>query len=370
MKIVIVFGTRPEAIKMCVLVNKLKKNSNFQVVCCVTGQHREMLDSVLNTFNVIPDYDLNIMIKNQSLSYITKSILEKFDTILNIEKPNLVLIHGDTTTALAAGMSAFYNKIPIGHVEAGLRTYDINLPYPEEFNRRLISVFSNIHFSPTEENKNNLIKEGISEDNIYITGNTVIDSLKEVVKNNYLFKNNFLNKIDYKSKKIILITIHRRENLNMNLINILNAIKEIALEYRDIIIIFPVHKNPLLRENVYKIIGGIDNINLIEPLEYDDFSNLISKSYFVVTDSGGIQEEAPALKKPVLVVREETERKEAVIAGTVKIVGTSKENIKENIVYLLKNSIEYKRMANSKNPYGDGKSSDKIIEILLEKFKG
>lgn len=363
-KIMIIFGTRPEAIKMCPLINELKKDNNFDVKVCITAQHREMLDSVLKIFNVNADYDLNIMSHGQSIIDISCKVLKGVDLIIKKEKPELVLVHGDTSTTLSAGMAAFYNKIPVGHIEAGLRSGNIYSPYPEEYNRRLVSNFAEFHFAPTIGNRKNLLKEGILEEKIFVVGNTVIDALKSIIEDNYIFQDKQLNEIDYQNKKILLVTAHRRENWGEHMENIFNAIKEIILENDNVLAIFPMHKNPLIRELADKILGGIENILLIEPLDYVPFANLMSKSYIIATDSGGIQEEAPALGKPVIVLRTETERPEAVAAGTVKISGVQKERIKNDIQKLLIDKEEYKKMANAINPYGIGESCRKIVEIL------
>lgn len=364
MKVMLVFGTRPEAIKMSPLVNALKKDKRFEIKVCVTAQHREMLDSVLEIFNIVPDYDLNIMAHGQTITDISTKVLKGVEEVIKAEKPDMVLVHGDTSTTLNAAMAAFYNQIPVGHVEAGLRSGDITSPYPEEFNRKLVGTFADIHFAPTEGNVKNLLSEGIENEKIYLTGNTVIDALLEVVKEEYEFEDDKLNNIDYENKKIILLTCHRRENWGSPMENIFIGIKEIIDQEKDVEIIFPMHKNPSIRELAKKIFGNNPKIHLIEPLDYEPFANLISKSYIIMTDSGGIQEEAPALGKPVLVLRTETERPEAVEAGTVKIVGIEKENIVKEALKLLNNNEQYEEMANAINPYGDGNACKKIIEIL------
>lgn len=363
-KIMLVFGTRPEAIKMCPLVNELKKYKCFDVKVCVTAQHREMLDKVLKIFSVIPDYDLDIMTHGQTIIDINSKVLKGIDKIIKEENPDLLLIHGDTSTTLSAGMAAFYNKIPVGHIEAGLRSGNIYSPYPEEFNRKLVAHFTKFHFAPTEGNKRNLLKEGIEEEKIFVTGNTVIDALKSVIDKNYIFQDKILNEIDYENKKVLLITAHRRENWGEPMENIFNAIKEIVLENKDVIAIFPIHKNPLVREVANRILGKLENIKLIEPLDYIPFANLIAKSYLIATDSGGIQEEAPALGKPVIVLRTETERPEAVEAGTVKISGIKKDVIKKDIEDILNKKSEYEKMANAINPYGNGDAVQLITNIL------
>lgn len=365
MKIMMVFGTRPEAIKMCPLVKYLKEKKGVELKICVTGQHREMLDSVLNIFDIIPDYDLNLMKKGQTISNITIGVLKGVEKIIKNESPDIILVHGDTTTTLASAIAGFYNKIPIAHIEAGLRSGNLYSPYPEEFNRKLIDSFSTFHFCPTEQNKNNLLKEGVLEKNIFVTGNTVIDALKSVLNKEYEFKDEILKNIDYKNKKIILLTIHRRENWGQPMEEIFQGIKESISKHEDAIIIFPMHENPLIKECAQKNLGGIERIYLINSLDYISFSNLMNKCYFVVTDSGGIQEEAPALGKPVVVLREETERLEGVEAGTVKICGISKEKIIQCLDELLENEDIYLKMNKSINPYGVGGSSKMIGDILI-----
>ena len=364
MKVMLVFGTRPEAIKMCPLVNELKKDSRFEVKVCVTAQHREMLDSVLEIFSVKPDYDLNIMSHGQTIVDISSRVLTGVDKIIKQDKPDIVLVHGDTSTTLNAAMAAFYNKVLVGHIEAGLRSGDINSPYPEEFNRKLVGNFADLHFAPTKGNIENLLKEGVESKKIYLTGNTVIDALLEVIKKDYVYEDENLNKIDFDNKKIILLTCHRRENWGDPMENIFKAVKEVIETESDVEVIFPMHKNPAIRELAKNIFKEDSKIHLIEPLDYEPFANLISKSYLIMTDSGGIQEEAPALGKPVLVLRTETERPEAVEAGTVKIVGVSREKIVDETKKILNSKDEYEKMANAINPYGDGKACEKILAIL------
>ena len=365
-KIMIIFGTRPEAIKLAPLIKYLKITTDIELKICVTAQHRGMLDTVLNIFEITPDYDLNIMKNGQTLVEMTIRILEGVDKVLKKEKPDLILVHGDTTTSLISAMGAFYNKIPVVHIEAGLRSKNMYSPYPEEFNRKLISDIAEYHFSPTIENKINLLNEGVSEDKIFVTGNTVIDALKSVVKENFIFENELLRTINYKEKKVVLLTIHRRENWGEPMEEIFYGIKNCALKHiNDIVIIFPMHENPIVRECAQKILGNIKNIYLIDPLDYVSFSNLMNKSYLVVTDSGGIQEEAPALGKPVVVLREETERMEGVKAGTVVLCGISKEKIEELLTELLSTKEEYIKMSKAINPYGNGESSKKIGNILV-----
>ena len=364
-KALIVFGTRPEAIKMAPLIKKIEECKQIEPVVCITAQHREMLDTVLELFEISPDYDLNIMKHGQSITDITVRALKGMEDILTKEKPDIVLVHGDTSTTFVGALAAFYQKIKIGHVEAGLRSGNIYSPYPEEMNRILTTNLATIHFAPTEGNYNNLIKEGIEPEKIFITGNTVIDALLSVVEDDYTFENSILNKVDYKNKKVIVMTCHRRENWGRPMENIFMAVKEVVGENENVEIIFPVHLNPSIRKLAKYILGEQSNIHLIEPLEYEEFANLLNKAYLVLTDSGGIQEEAPALGKPILVMREETERPEAVKAGTVKVIGTEKENIKKETNVLLNDLHEYNVMANSINPYGDGTASEKIVNFLL-----
>ena len=368
LRVMLVFGTRPEAIKMCPLVLELKKRDDINTVVVVTAQHREMLDQVLEAFNVKPDYDLNIMKSKQSLTHITSSVLTGVYDIIQEEKPDIVLVHGDTTTTLAAAEAAFDAKVRVGHVEAGLRTYDKYSPFPEEMNRKIVTQIADLFFAPTQNNKNNLLKENINEEEIYITGNTVIDALKTTVKEDYKFEHPVLKEIDF-SKKVIFMTAHRRENLGAPLHNICEAVKEIATEYKDEVeIIYPVHLNPAVQEVAHEVLDGIENVHLIEPLDVITTHNLINKSYMVMTDSGGIQEEAPSLGKPVLVLRTETERPEAVDAGTVKVVGTDKEVIISEAKKLLDDSYAYDKMSKATNPYGDGNSCDRIVEAIRYYF--
>lgn len=366
-RVMAIFGTRPEAIKMCPLVLKLKENKDIDTVVCVTAQHREMLDQVLEAFNVVPDYDLNIMQSRQTLTHITASVLEGLYPVIESEKPDIILVHGDTTTTFVAGLAAFYCKVRVGHVEAGLRTYDKYSPYPEEMNRKLVTQLADLYFAPTKNNKDNLLKEQISEDLIYITGNTVIDALSTTVKKDFVFEHPVLSKLDY-SKKVIFMTAHRRENLGEPLRNICEAVKEIATKNKNIEVVYPVHLNPAVQEVAREILSDIPNVHLIEPLDVITTHNLINRSYMVLTDSGGIQEEAPSLGKPVLVLRTETERPEAVYAGTVKIVGTDKKKIIEEATKLLKDKNEYAKMSKATNPYGDGKSCDRIVDAILYYF--
>lgn len=368
-KVMSVFGTRPEAIKMAPLVKALDACDEIQSIVCVTAQHREMLDMVLRIFDIVPDYDLNIMKTRQSLSDITIRVLSGIEEILKVEKPDILLVHGDTTTTFTAALAAFYQKIKVGHVEAGLRTSNIYSPYPEEMNRRLATTMANLHFAATEGNYNNLISEAVDGKDIYITGNTVIDALFQVVREDYQFQTPQLNKLDYINKKVIVITCHRRENWGKPMEDIFNAFKEIVNTNSDVEIVYPVHLNPVVRDLAHEILGDCKGIHLIEPLEYEDFANLLNKSYLILTDSGGIQEEAPSLGKPILVLRTETERPEAVEAGTVKVVGVEKENIVKETLKLLKDKDAYNQMAEAQNPYGDGKASERIVKALLDHFQ-
>lgn len=368
LKVMTVFGTRPEAIKMCPLVLELEKHENIKSVVCVTAQHRQMLDQVLEIFGVTPDYDLDIMKTRQTLSGITTNVLTGMEEVLIKEKPDIVLVHGDTSTSFVAALAAFYQQIKVGHVEAGLRTYDIYSPFPEEMNRQLTGRIANLHFSPTQRNFDNLIKENIGEEKIYITGNTVIDALKTTVKADYKFKDETLNSIDFENNRVIVVTAHRRENLGAPLENICRAIKDIVTEYPDTVAVYPVHLNPAVRETVWGILGDTDRVHLIDPLDVEELHNAMARSFMVMTDSGGIQEEAPALAKPVLVLRRETERPEAVAAGTVKIAGVDKDVIVGLAKELLDSVEAYNAMAHAANPYGDGEASRRICEALLYEF--
>lgn len=362
--ILTIFGTRPEAIKMAPLVKTVERSDYLVSKVCVTAQHRQMLDQVLDIFGINPDYDLNIMKEGQTLSGITNLVLDGVERVLGELKPDMVLVHGDTTTTFAAALAAFYCKIPVGHVEAGLRTYDKYFPFPEEMNRKLTGCIADIHFAPTRSNFNNLVREGVNPENIYITGNTAIDALRSTVFEDYEFENELLKNIDFKNKRIIAVTAHRRENLGEPLRNICYALREIKQKYDNVEIIYPVHLNPLVQEPVREILEGIPGIHLTEPVQVLDMHNILARSYLVLTDSGGLQEEAPSLGKPVLVLRNETERPEAVEAGTVKVVGTDKDNIVKETFRLLDDETEYKRMAHSVNPYGDGHASERIVEAI------
>lgn len=359
-KIMLVFGTRPEAIKMCPLVNELKCNPNFETIVCVTGQHREMLQQVLDVFNIKPDYDLNIMKEGQTLYSITTSILEKMKPILEKENPNIVLVHGDTSTTFAASLAAFYSGIKVGHVEAGLRTYDLHSPFPEEYNRQAVSIVSDFNFAPTEQAKENLLKEGRCAEKIFVTGNTAIDALKTTVSEEY--HHELFDWIG--NSRLIMLTAHRRENLGIPMENMFKAIKRVLQENADVKVIYPIHKNPIVREIANRILGNESRIKLIEPLEVIDFHNFLKKSYFILTDSGGIQEEAPSLGKPVLVMRDTTERPEGVLAGTLKLVGTEEETIYKEFSALLNDDQAYAKMSEASNPYGNGTASQQIAKIL------
>ncbi|MDU2674030.1 MAG: UDP-N-acetylglucosamine 2-epimerase (non-hydrolyzing) [Clostridium sp.] len=368
-KVMSVFGTRPEAIKMAPLVKALEKDERFESIVCVTAQHREMLDSVLEIFDIKPQYDLNIMAHGQTIIDISNKVLKGVDEVINKCNPNIVLVHGDTSTTLNGALAAFYNKIPVGHVEAGLRSYDIYSPFPEEANRKLTGVITNLHFAPTKTNEKNLLSEGVNSEKIYVTGNTVIDALLSVVNENHVFEDKTLNNIDFYSKKVILLTTHRRENWGEPMENIFKAMIELISSNEDVEVIFPMHKNPSIRELAHKYFDNyLEKVHLIEPLEYVEFTNLMAKVYLIMTDSGGIQEEAPALGKPVMVLRTETERPEAVEAGTVKLAGINKENIVSIANELIKNKEAYKIMAQATNPYGDGMACSRILEIISEVY--
>lgn len=359
-KVMLVFGTRPEAIKMCPLVNELKIRHGITVTVCVTGQHRQMLDQVLEIFNVVPEYDLSIMRECQTLFQVTSDILNGIRTVLEKERPELVLVHGDTSTAFVTALACFYLQIPIGHVEAGLRTYNIMSPYPEEFNRQVISIVAQYHFAPTEAAKENLLKEGKKETNIYVTGNTAIDALNTTIKVDYRHP-----ELDWVgNSKLILITAHRRENIGEPMRNMFRAIHRVMQEHSDVKAVYPIHMNPVVREMAETVLGKDDRIHIIEPLDVFDFHNFISRSYLILTDSGGIQEEAPSLGKPVLVMRNTTERPEGIMAGTLRLVGTEEEAIYWNFRQLLENSDEYSKMSNASNPYGDGHASKRIADII------
>ena len=361
-KVMVVFGTRPEAIKMCPLVNELKTRKSLQTIVCVTGQHREMLQQVLNVFNVVPDYNLDIMKDKQSLFDVTINILQRIKEVLDKEHPDIVLVHGDTSTTFVTALACYYCNIPVGHVEAGLRTYNIFSPYPEEFNRQAVSIISRFNFAPTQLSADNLIKEGKDKSTIYITGNTAIDALKVTVKKDY--HNDLLDWVG--NSRLIMLTAHRRENLGEPMKHMFRAIKRIVDEFEEIKVIYPIHMNPAVREIANSILGDDDRIKIIEPLEVVDFHNFLAKSYMILTDSGGIQEEAPSLGKPVLVMRDTTERPEGIKAGTLKLVGTSEETIYMEFKKMLSDKEEYEKMSKASNPYGDGFACKRIADILEE----
>ena len=359
-KIMLVFGTRPEAIKMCPLVNELKKRKNIETIVCVTGQHRQMLDQVLEAFSVVPDYDLSIMKDKQTLFDVTVNILERIKTVLEEVKPDVVLVHGDTSTTFVTALACFYLQIPVGHVEAGLRTYNIYSPYPEEFNRQAVSIISQYNFAPTELSKQNLLKEGKNPESIYVTGNTAIDALKTTVRADYTHP-----ELDWaKDSRLIMITAHRRENLGEPMRHMFKAIRRVMDEHPDVKAIYPIHMNPVVREIAQEYLGDDDRIHIIEPLDVLDFHNFLSRSYLILTDSGGIQEEAPSLGKPVLVMRDTTERPEGIAAGTLKLVGTEEETIYKELSRLLSDKTEYDAMSKASNPYGDGHACERIADIL------
>ena len=359
-KIMLVFGTRPEAIKMCPLVNELKKREKIETIVCVTGQHRQMLDQVLQAFGVVPDYDLSIMKDKQTLFDVTINILERIKTVLEEVRPDVVLVHGDTSTTFVTALACFYMQIPVGHVEAGLRTYNIYSPYPEEFNRQAVSIISQYNFAPTELSKQNLLKEGKDQKNIYVTGNTAIDALKTTVRRDYTHP-----ELDWANgSRLIMITAHRRENLGEPMRHMFKAIRRVMDEHPDVKAIYPIHMNPVVREIANEYLGDDDRIHIIEPLDVLDFHNFLSRSYLILTDSGGIQEEAPSLGKPVLVMRDTTERPEGIAAGTLKLVGTEEETIYREFSRLLSDVDEYETMSKASNPYGDGHACERIADIL------
>lgn len=368
LKVMPVFGTRPDAVKMAPVVKGLESRPEIECAVCVTAQHRQMLDQVNNIFGIGPAYDLDIMKSGQTLEHITTSTLEGLSDILDIARPDIVLVHGDTTTCLASALAAFYHKIPVGHVEAGLRSFDRYSPYPEEMNRKLTASLADLHFAPTPINKSNLLKEGIPPDKIYVTGNTVIDAMKSTVREDYIFHDAKLRNIDTCGKRVITVTAHRRENLGEPLEQICMALNDIAGRYKDVCIIYAVHLNPVVRETAFKALASNRRVHLIDPLDIEDMHNLMYRSYMIMTDSGGLQEEAPSLGKPVLVLRRETERPEAVSAGTVKLAGTNRGTIKSLASKLLEDPSEYDRMARAVNPYGDGRASGRIVNAILYEF--
>lgn len=362
-KVMLVFGTRPEAIKMCPLVNELKKRNSIQTIVCVTGQHRQMLDRVLQAFGVAPDYDLSIMKDKQTLFDVTVNILERIKAVLEKVKPDVVLVHGDTSTTFVTALACFYMQIPVGHVEAGLRTYNIYSPYPEEFNRQAVSIISQYNFAPTELSKQNLLKEGKNPNSIYVTGNTAIDALKTTVHTDYAHP-----ELDWANgSRLIMITAHRRENLGEPMRHMFKAIRRVMDEHPDVKAIYPIHMNPVVREIANEYLGDDDRIHIIEPLDVLDFHNFLDRSYLILTDSGGIQEEAPSLGKPVLVMRDTTERPEGIAAGTLKLVGTEEESIYKEFTRLLSDKDEYEAMSKASNPYGDGHACERIADILENK---
>lgn len=359
-KVMLVFGTRPEAIKMCPLVNELKSRKEIETIVCVTGQHRQMLDQVLEAFDVVPDYDLSIMKDRQTLFDVTTNILNRIKEVLEEVHPDVVLVHGDTSTTFVTALACFYLQIPVGHVEAGLRTYNIYSPYPEEFNRQAVSIISAYNFAPTELSRQNLLKEGKNPDTIYVTGNTAIDALKTTVRADYTHP-----ELEWaKGSRLIMITAHRRENLGEPMKHMFRAIRRVCDEHPDVKAIYPIHMNPVVRETAREILGDDERIHIIEPMDVLDFHNFLSRSFMILTDSGGIQEEAPSLGKPVLVMRDTTERPEGIKAGTLKLVGTDEQVIYENFKLLLENEEDYKAMSTASNPYGDGFACKRIADIL------
>ena len=367
-KIITIFGTRPEAIKMAPLVKELERRGEIESKVCVTAQHREMLDQVLEYFDIKPDYDLNIMKSKQSLTGITNRVLEGLEEVFREEKPDMILVHGDTTTTFGGALAAFYQQIKVGHVEAGLRTFDKYFPFPEEMNRKLTGALADLHFAPTKGSKANLLREGVKEEDIYITGNTVIDAIQHTVKDGYVFENEELNRIDFENKKIIMITAHRRENWGEGIENICAALNKIVDDNEDVELVYLVHLNPIVKDVVFEKLGNNNRIHLLPPLDTKETHNLMNKAFMVMTDSGGLQEEAPHLGKPVLVLRDVTERPEAVEYGTVKLVGTNVEKVVSEANNLLQNKEAYEVMSKSVNPYGDGRASERIADAILKYF--
>ena len=365
-KVMSVFGTRPEAIKMAPLIKELEKRKEIESIVCVTAQHRQMLDQVLETFHILPNYDLDIMKQGQTLSDITSRVLYGLEDVIKKEKPNIILVHGDTTTTFASALAAFYQQICIGHVEAGLRTNDKYSPYPEEMNRQMVDCMTDMYFAPTELSKENLLKENIDEKKIYVTGNTAIDAMTTTVQDNYSHK-----ELDWikENERLILVTAHRRENLGEPMRHIFKAIRRIVDEFEDVKVLYPIHLNPKVREIAHEIFDNTNRVKLIEPLEVFDFHNFINKCYFIMSDSGGVQEEAPSLGKPVLVLRDTTERPEGIEAGTLKLVGTDEENIYQEAKLLLTDIDAYNKMSEASNPYGDGFSSKRIVDAIIDYFK-
>ena len=367
-KIITIFGTRPEAIKMAPLVKELERREEIESKVCVTAQHREMLDQFLELFDITPDFDLNIMKSKQTLTGITNRVLEGLEEVFDIEKPDMILVHGDTTTTFAGALAAFYKQIKVGHVEAGLRTFNKYFPFPEEMNRKLTGSLADLHFAPTKGSKNNLLREGVNENDIYITGNTVIDAMQHTVDEDYIFENDELNKIDFENKKIIMITAHRRENWGEGIENICEALNRIVEENKDVELVYLVHLNPVVKDVVFEKLGNKERVHLLSPLDTKETHNLMNRSFMVMTDSGGLQEEAPHLGKPVLVLRDVTERPEAVEAGTVKLVGTDVAKIVEEANELINNIDAYNKMSKSINPYGDGLASKRIVNAILKYY--
>ncbi len=369
LKVMTVFGTRPEAIKMAPVVSELfRRSDKILPIVTVTAQHREMLDQVLHLFKIKPDYDLNIMSQSQTLFDITCRVLDGLNEVLTKAQPDIILVHGDTTTTFAGALAAYYHQKAVGHVEAGLRTGNKYSPYPEEMNRKLTGALTDLHFAPTNTSKENLLREGVSSENIFVTGNTVIDALHQTVRDDFKFHNDLLEQIDY-GKKIILVTTHRRENWGEPLRNVYKALKKLTEDFSDVEIIFPVHKNPKVRDVVNAELGGLEKVHLIDPLDYEPFANLMNRATLILTDSGGVQEEAPSLGKPVLVLRDTTERPEAVDAGTVKLIGTDFDKVYSTARLLLTDKNEYDKMAAAVNPYGDGKAAERIVQAILWKYK-
>ena len=369
LRIMILIGTRPECIKMLSLIKEMKRHQDkIQLIVCITAQHRKMLDDILLEFSIIPDFDLEVMEPNQTLSSLTSRLFEKIDKVIIQTIPDIVIVQGDTTTAFVGAICAFYNNCQIAHVEAGLRSFDNLRPFPEEANRKMISAVANLNFAPSEISRQNLINEGVSESKIYITGNTGIDALKYTVKNDYVFENETLKKIDFKKNYVILVTAHRRENWQSEIQNICTSLKTIVNTQKNVQIIWPVHPNPVVKKTVFDSVFGIKNINLIEPVDPICMHNLINKSFFVMTDSGGIQEEAPFLNKPVLILRDKTERPEVIQMGNGKLVGTSVDSIIKEASLLLRSQSEYQKMAKKSSPYGDGDAAEKILKIIIDKY--
>ncbi len=367
-KVMSIFGTRPEATKMAPLIKAMEKNENIEQIVCVTAQHRQMLDQALDIFDIKPDYDLDIMTQKQTLTDITTKALNGLEDVMKKEKPDIVLVHGDTTTTFAGSLAAFYSRIKIGHVEAGLRTYDKYQPFPEEMNRKLTGAMADLHFSPTKLAKEHLLKENVDADSIFITGNTAVDCLKTTIEKNYKFSLDVLNEIDYKNKRVITMTAHRRENLGQPLENICNAVLRIVEENSDVEVVYAVHFNPAVQEVARRVLGGQPRVHLIDPIDMKDMHNLMNLSYFVMTDSGGLQEEVPSMGKPVLVLRNVTERPEGVEAGTLKLAGIEEDNIYREATILLNDMDVYKKMAEAKNPFGDGFAAERIVDAVLYHF--